>query len=85
MKLIFFLVFSLSADLTRNKMKKKKKKKILLSHMHTTLIPVCSTLMLPNKLDGLVEEVSSDKLGPELQPLPLTQLPHHARNYSDLE
>lgn len=67
---------------------KKKKKKILLSHMHTTLIPVCSALMLPNKLDGLAEEVylrssvwmTSDKLGPELPPLSLTQLPHHAPN-----
>lgn len=29
--------------------------------------------------------MTSDKLGPELPPLSLTQLPHHAQNESDLE
>lgn len=43
------LVLPLSVDLTSNKTKNKK---LLLSLMNAALIPVCSVLMLPSKLDG---------------------------------
>lgn len=53
-ELIWFYLSKLTSNKTKNK-------KILnyLSHMKAALIPVCSALMLPSKLDEVVDEVSS--------------------------